>query len=571
MKKIVIWFRIHHIHWCILLAVALFVTRGFSLDQFVTTDETPWLMRSANFYFALGQRDFAKTNQDKDPGVTTMWVNTAAFLIEAPQYRGFGEGYFKAYIDFDNFVNSKGIDPHQILVTGRKIMLAEEILLLLIAFGFSIQIFGVIPSFTVFMLIAVDPFHIALTRVSHLDGQLSCLMLVSLMAFLLYLNGKHRYLSLIVSAISAGLACLTKLPGYLLLLYFAFIFALVFVKEWRARKAKSSADYQLPQKVVLHILLWVGIFAATYFILWPAMWVNPIKTIAQEVEAPFSFLPEDQAPASNINTNPTASNDKIVDQILKYPTSYLWQSTPVEVIGVFIALIAMVWKKGVFKDKWNRMNSINLFVYSLLYLAFISVIPKSNPRYMIPAYIVLLILSAFGWLSLISWLLRTDKAIARIVSLAILSGILYFQVFQVASYYPYFFSYYDPLLGGSVKAGESKFVGSGEGLDQAGRYLSQKPNAQNLTAISWYGSGCFSYYFAGKTIIIPTGISFGYITDNLNKADYLVVYTNQWYRRIPPELFDILDHAQPEKSIWINGIEYARIYPVEPLLDDIYK
>ena len=122
------------------------------------------------------------------------------------------------------------------------------------------------------------------------------------------------------------------------------------------------------------------------------------------------------------------------------------------------------------------------------------------------------------------------------------------------------------MLGGSKRAGEIRFVGVGEGLDQAARFLNQMPDAENLRVYSWYGKGPFSYFFKGETATIPTGITWseGFI-HKLLSSDYLVVYTNQWYRQIPPELFDILEGVEPFHRVWIEEIEYTRIYKVEDI------
>ncbi len=52
----------------------------------------------------------------------------------------------------------------------------------------------------------------------------------------------------------------------------------------------------------------------------------------------------------------------------------------------------------------------------------------------------------------------------------------------------------------------------------------------------------------------------------LRASDYLVIYYAQQARRSPSgRLMLALQDIQPEASIWINGIEYARIYPVARL------
>ena len=53
-----------------LLALVLWLPRGLQLDRFVAVDERSWLTRSANFYLALHQRDWAATFQRYHPGVT---------------------------------------------------------------------------------------------------------------------------------------------------------------------------------------------------------------------------------------------------------------------------------------------------------------------------------------------------------------------------------------------------------------------------------------------------------------------------------------------------------------------
>jgi hypothetical protein len=577
MQNILVWVKRNHILWFITLAATFILTRGLALDRFVSTDETPWFMRSGNFYYALGQRDFAQTNQGLDPGVTTMWINTAAMIIESPQYRAYGQEYFNDYVSFDNFLRSKKIDPHQILITARKLMLIENLILILLSFWIAARLIGIAPAFGAFMLIALDPFHIALTMVSHLDGQLSCLMLLSIFAFLGYCFDKQRFIYLFLSAVTAALACLTKLPGYILFPFFLSIVVIEIIikKRNRVRKDKDKI-YTSAIPNCKGILVWFGIFLLIYIVFWPAMWVDPIGTISKQTNAPFHFLNMDNkvvnAMASDSNDISQSGMITFFERTTYYPNRYLWLSTPVELFGVFLALIFFISKIGFFELLKNRRISIFLVWFAFLYVGSISVISFSGSRYMIPAMVILDVVAAVGWLAVLQLILQFK---VRWMSYAgvfvILFSLLAIQLGGDISVYPYFYSYYNPLMGGGEKAGKTIFVGSGEGLDEAGRYLSQKPNASQLTAMSWYGSGCFSYYFSGKTIIMPTKIDDSYIAGRIVNADYLVVYTNQWFRRTPPGLFDILDQVRPEHSIWINGIEYVRIYKVSELPAAIYQ
>jgi len=61
----------------------------------------------------------------------------------------------------------------------------------------------------------------------------------------------------------------------------------------------------------------------------------------------------------------------------------------------------------------------------------------------------------------------------------LLGGILFIQALSALQTFPYFFSYYNPLAGGSSRAPQVMMIGWGEGMDQAARYLNQKPDAEN--------------------------------------------------------------------------------------------
>ena len=349
-------------------------------------------------------------------------------------------------------------------------------------------------------------------------------------------------------------------------------------KKWRKVSFDNKKQWNVwLKRSIRDIVLWLAVFILVYIIFWPAMWVNPIGMIAKQIIAPFKFVDTSEEVVRVIVTNTIVNYQPIIEKIIEratyYPKWYLWQSTPIELIGVFLALVLLPLKVAFFKSPTNRIIAILLAWFAFLYIVFVSFISKSNPRYMIPAFVVLDLIAAYGWMALLGLILQFRLRWVRYSTFTfIFLSIMVIQIGGVALIYPYFYSYYNPLMGGGKKAGETLFVGSGEGLDEAGRYLSQKPDASKLTAMSWYGSGSFSYYFSGTTIIIPTGISDNeYIAKNIVSADYLVVYTSQWYRRIPPQLFNILDQIVPEHSIWINGIEYARIYAVDELPQEVFQ
>ena len=133
--------------------------------------------------------------------------------------------------------------------------------------------------------------------------------------------------------------------------------------------------------------------------------------------------------------------------------------------------------------------------------------------------------------------------------------------------FPYYLSYYNPLFGGPQAAQRSMMIGWGEGLNEAAFYLNDKAGSNNLHVFSWYDNGPFSYFFNGKAGNIPTQATME--ADQIARvleADYAVIYIHQWQRLIPQPLLGQLSLLSPEKSIYINGLEYIRIYDLANLI-----
>lgn len=196
--------------------LSIWIPRVLALDHFVTADEHLWLNRSANFYFALGQRDFAATYQKEHPGVTTMWAGMAGFLARFPEYRGSGLGQVSS-MELNYYLKRIAqVSQLEILEAGRFFMVLGSTVVLIIAFLYASRLIGSLGAIIGFLFIAFDPFHTALTRMLHLDGLLSNLLLLSLLAFIYYIQERHLR-DLFISSAAAGLSWLTKSPGFFII------------------------------------------------------------------------------------------------------------------------------------------------------------------------------------------------------------------------------------------------------------------------------------------------------------------------------------------------------------------
>ena len=81
--------------------------------------------------------------------------------------------------DIETFLREQGHKPLELLVAGRFFIVLAITLTLAASCWFAARLIGWVPALVGFALIAFDPFHVALSRLQHLDGLLSCLMLLS--------------------------------------------------------------------------------------------------------------------------------------------------------------------------------------------------------------------------------------------------------------------------------------------------------------------------------------------------------------------------------------------------------
>ncbi|MEZ4677381.1 MAG: hypothetical protein R2932_24505 [Caldilineaceae bacterium] len=131
-------------------------------------------------------------------------------------------------------------------------------------------------------------------------------------------------------------------------------------------------------------------------------------------------------------------------------------------------------------------------------------------------------------------------------------GALCIQGALVLPHYPYYLTYYNPLLGGGRAAPTVMQIGRGEGAELAAQALNRLPTTTpTTTAASAFPNGPFSYFFVGRTVP-PTFWSL---------ADYVVLYAQDVQRQMPAaRQVAWLAGLTPIARIDLHGIEYAQIY-----------
>ncbi len=89
--------------------------------------------------------------------------------------------------------------------------------------------------------------------------------------------------------------------------------------------------------------------------------------------------------------------------------------------------------------------------------------------------------------------------------------------------------------------------------------------------------GTFSFFFPGETVVLKRVYllddDFVTITSDLRESDYLVLYPI--VRAKQPETEKVLGVlegvVEPEKTIFINGLEYVQIYRVADIPESVYE
>jgi hypothetical protein len=546
----------------IVLISAILITGFYQLDHFVTADEPAWLRRSGNFYYAIGQRDWDKTFQREHPGVVNMWAGTLGYLIVFPDYRGLGQGYFDSETKQNRFFAAHDIEPLDILVAGRAVNVVINTILFLVAFFLLTKLLEFWYAWFAMILVVTEPMTIAFSRLLHLDGLLTAFMLVSTLGIIIYVLDGRKQLFLVISAVTAGLAFLTKSPGIFMVPFVGLVLLAEGVREYRIGNPKPR---EFLNRTIYPFLIWFAIFAVVFMLFWPAALVDPIKSLRSIFEQALFY-------ANDGHSSNTFFNGQILENgqtsIFFYPLTVLWRISVPTLIGIFLLGTGLL---KYFPHSIFKTAEIRLYIFSLsfilFFVVFIAMGEKQFDRYILPVYPMMGILSMAGYKYVFQYAFTALPSKRKMKLTLFIGGLALISIgVQIYVSAPYFLNYYNPILGGGEKATNVMQIGWGEGLDEAGRYLNEISENENFTVMSWYHNGSFSYFFDGETNL--KGMN-GRITEeifqSLFESDYLVIYIHQWQRNLPHQIIESLHNYEPLSTIKINGIPYVDIFRVSDL------
>lgn len=543
-----------------LLALA---PRAFNLDTFITIDEPTWAERTLRFMAAKQRGDWAGTFQAGHPGVITMW--TASVLASRSP--------------LNQATQARLIEQTAVEEPGSYDMLAQIVFATRIGVGLltaagvagifwlARQLWGDRIAFLGATLVAFDPFYLAHSRLLHLDALLTTFMTISVLGLIVAISDKQlatnsqrrtmlvvRHGSFVVSAVAAGLAFLSKSTALFIL---PFVGVALVIDAWQVGQALRARLIRL----VGRGLVWAGLAAAIYVALWPAMWVDPVGTLSQVFGKAYAY-----AKTPHENGNFFLGEPRGDPGPLFYPVTLAFRLTPLTLLGIPVGLVILFRNWSRWPTQRSRPALLGLLTYAVLFALLLTFEAKKGDRYLLPIYPALDLLVAASIVGLTDFGRQRAEGRRqevdgsegqaanhnRLLPTAfrfLPSVTLLAQAIFVLPYHPYDLAYFNPVLGGGQAAMRLVEVGLGEGMELAGRYLSQQPDA---TEVAVWVVPAFAPYFPGRIQSVAHY--------NPATADYVVLYVSQLQRHLFDDVTARYQQQPPEAILGAHGIDYAWVY-----------
>lgn len=422
MNKLKDFFKHFYIEIFVFLFFIVIHLPGLGHEIF-NTDVLRWKARTYDFGEGVFTLNFEETIQKYHPGVTLMWIGTAAVK------------FYNLYYDlaFSHPPINNDVSTVFELHFVQKLCVVVFISLILASIVYVLRKnFGKRLALISGLLISVEPFYYALTRVFHLEGLLSTLMIASFVWFYFYLQEKRPF-RLILSAFFGSLAVLTKTSALYLIPFMALLVLLeaIFSYDFSHFSLKTALNKLKPG--FFSFITWLLLAYLGFYVLWPAMWISPAQALSTIYRGIFTIGLEEgheQIYFGRFTQDPGA---------LYYVVVLALRSSVFLLAGLLGSVISL--RNG---NKKERLFILYSFLFALFYAIQITIPTKKLDRYILPSILALGLISSFSYAHIITVL---GKKLG-ILLLAFVMGLGLFRIYELNLDY---FSYYNPLFGGLQK------------------------------------------------------------------------------------------------------------------------
>ena len=539
--------------------------RFLSLDAHWSSDEARWLRRSTQFMSAAKKGQFSETLIAYHPGVMTMWI------------AGLRTFFTESGMNTENLARARWF-------IGIVVWAGIGVACLLLY-----QLLGRWVAFASFACLAYSPLFLAQARRVHTDALAAIFILLTVLLFLIYCKDRQHRRYLIFSGVTFGLAVLSK--SYALILLPWVLLCLFLVREKQTRHFSNN---------ITETVCFLNCTTLTIFVLWPIFWTVLFGLIALGLlvltlallRKPFnerssisiivaaciglgltsiSAIQTVWNVFDRINwavTTPHEVKHFFLRKTVNDPgwLFYLFvltiKSTPL-ILPLTLVGCILLWKRRKRSEETLHQFRMALALVAgvVLFTACLSATSKKFSRYLLPAFLMLEILTAIGFIEGLKWSYAAlcsrfgaAKTAKYKIALAVIACTSFFfiQTLPVLALHPHYGTYYN-LCWKATDITKIITVGEASGLDIAANYLNEKPDAHKLVVqVSPLAAEFVYYYFNGRV----------YRSDRQThrSPDYEVVYIRDSQIGRVPQTGTL--NGELEAVITLNGIDHVWIYKV---------
>jgi hypothetical protein len=524
----------------ILLFLLSFLPRSLDL----VASSTIWHIRARRFIDAIPTREWETTLQAPHPGVTTMWL------------AGIGRNLGRFFLP--NW-NDRPLDERmsiELLPLTLIISLAIVLTYFLLTRIFDRQI-AVVGS----LLLALDPFHIYVSKTLHVDALLAIFMMLSVLLLWIFIipSGKGRRRYMLFSGIMAGLALLSKTPALFLIPYCLLTLVLWQITEQKlaGRNLKEITlnwrQWGQPlKKIGLAFAVWLVAYATIYWLVWPSMWVQPLETLRLSLSETLRYA-DSPHPTQILFMGQTISDDP---GPIFYPVSLLIRTTAIT-LPFFLLSIGLLFSHKV--NRYQKLVILLAFAFVGFFTLQMTLGEKKFDRYLLATFEFVIILAGVGVVYAARWIAGSRRWLLSLLLLVVVA----IQAAIALPRHPYYGTHFNRLLGGpKTVLGKEIVPGQeqGEGLDIAADFLNGLPESESIVA-GVLIEEAFGRYFDGLAVPMID-----------ESVDYLV-FARNWIVRDTrayrwEHLWEEYRDQEPVFVVDYDGVPYVWVYKVEGSSED---
>lgn len=484
----------------------------------INPDAVNWHLRSEQFVNGLKYMQLEKTYQHYHPGVTLMWIigPTVEILRQFfPIHRVYNHDNFIVFHIFSKFS-----------------LISIQLILSVLAIWFLTNATRLRTGLIVVSLFTFETFFIGNSRLLHLDILLSLFIFLALVSFFAGIKQNSSWFIAFAGAFTA-LAFLTKSIAVGLFLYLL-VFGAYFLYKRSGLKVAISLGA---------IFLFSTI--AVLFLAFPALWKDfgaVMLDILNEAERVGVRKGHGQLFFGEYTRDPG---------LFFYPLVIAIKTTPFLLFGV-IAYLIHVARNFLNKEKLISQakslvsgdKGLVLFM-TIFYVGYFLVMlfpSKKLDRYMLPLFPYFAMLTYVGY----KHFLKDFGKVAQILVLVLFLGT---YVLPIITKHPFHFTYTSPL-----------FVNA----QNADKIIAQKPFGVGIYQLKTKIIYDFGHYLpVGFYDVKPMSMIYknsrvhDVRVSGTSSYDVLVLASDE---EMPDEIINSEWDFEYHDSVWINGLEYWRIY-----------